>query len=904
MTQIKWVYNFDDGNSTMRNLLGGKGANLAEMTNLGLPIPSGFTITTEACVYYMENQTYPDMLNEQIIDELKIVEAKMEQELGNTDSPLLLSVRSGSRVSMPGMMDTVLNLGLNDKTVKGLAALTDNKRFALDSYRRLIQMFGTVVFSLDSEHFEDVLTEKRNEEKVKFDSEISVKGLEDVVDKFKAVFKKDTEMDFPQDPKIQLDYSIKAVFDSWNASRAITYRKIENIPDTWGTAVNVQCMAFGNMGDDSATGVTFSRSPVTGEKTLYGDFLVNAQGEDVVAGIRQTLPIAELETIMPEIYKEFVEISDGLEKHYKEMQDIEFTVQKGKLYILQTRNGKRTGAAGVKAAYDMVGEGLIDKEAAILRITPGDIENILFPRISWHTPQKKVEIDSKIIPVETIGKGLAASPGAATGKVVFDSDETVALASEGESIILVRHETTPEDVHGMYASRGVVTATGGLTSHAAVVARQMGRPCIVDTDSQSIMRVDIKNKTIRSGDVIIREGDFITMDGFSGKIYKGELPTEKLSELPSELSKILNWADSFAKLEVRANADSPIDNKRAFEYGAIGVGLCRTEHMFFDEGRLPIMQKMILADNKEERISFLNILFEFQEEDFYEIFKSAEGKPITIRLIDPPLHEFLPKEIDLVTEMFEMRLEAKDELSEAQQKELQTKERLLVRVQEINEMNPMLGIRGCRLGILFPEIVEMQAKAIFTAAARCENKGYDVHPEVMVPLVGFENEFLAVRKVIDRVADEVFSDTGIIVDYLVGTMIEVPRAALTAGEIASGDKGAEFFSFGTNDLHQMTLAFSRDDAGKFIAHYLENKIMDSDPFETIDQAGTGKLMQLAVKEGREAKPGIKIGICGEQGGDPASIDFCHRLGLDYVSCSPFRIPIARLAAAQIALKDK
>lgn len=551
----------------------------------------------------------------------------------------------------------------------------------------------------------------------------------------------------------------------------------------------------------------------------------------------------------------------------------------------------------------MVGEGLIDKEAAILRITPGDIENILFPRISWHTPQKNVEIDSKIIPVETIGKGLAASPGAATGKVIFDSDETVALASEGESIILVRHETTPEDVHGMYASRGVVTATGGLTSHAAVVARQMGRPCIVDTDSQSIMRVDLKKKIIRSGDVIIREGDFITMDGFSGKIYKGELPTEKLSELPSELSKILNWADTYSKLEVRANADSPADNKRAFEYGAIGVGLCRTEHMFFDEGRLPIMQKMILADNKEERISFLNILFEFQEEDFYEIFKSAEGKPITIRLIDPPLHEFLPKELDLVTEMFEMRLEANDELSEDQQKELQTKERLLVRVQEINEMNPMLGIRGCRLAILFPEIVEMQAKAIFTAAARCENKGYDVHPEVMVPLVGFDTEFLEIRKVIDRVAEEVFSETGIIVDYLVGTMIEVPRAALTAGEIASGDKGAEFFSFGTNDLHQMTLAFSRDDAGKFIAHYLENKIMDSDPFETIDQAGTGKLMQLAVKEGREAKPGIKIGICGEQGGDPASIEFCHKLGLDYVSCSPFRIPIARLASAQAALKE-
>ncbi|MHA1911290.1 MAG: pyruvate, phosphate dikinase, partial [Candidatus Kariarchaeaceae archaeon] len=613
MTQIKWVYNFDDGNTTMRNLLGGKGANLAEMTNLGLPIPSGFTITTEACVYYMENQTYPDMLNEQILNELKTIETKMEQGLGSVDNPLLLSVRSGARVSMPGMMDTVLNLGLNDETVKGLAVLTNNKRFALDSYRRLIQMFGIVVFSLDSEHFEDVLTEKRNEEKVKFDSEISVEGLEDVVTKFKEVFKKVTGMDFPQDPKSQLDYSIKAVFGSWNAPRAITYREIENIPDTWGTAVNVQCMAFGNMGEDCATGVTFSRSPVTGEKILYGDFLVNAQGEDVVAGIRQTQPIAKLELVMPEIYKEFIEISNGLEEHFKEMQDIEFTVQKGKLYILQTRNGKRTGAAAVKAAYDMVGEGLIDKETAILRITPKDIENILFPRISWHTPQKSVEIDAKIIAVENIGKGLAASPGAATGKVIFDANKTVELASEGESIILVRHETTPEDVHGMHASRGVVTATGGLTSHAAVVARQMGRPCIVDTDSQSIMRVDLKTKTIRSGDIIIREGDFITMDGFSGKIYKDELPTEKLSELPSELSKILSWADSFAKLDVRANADSPIDNKRAFEYGAIGVGLCRTEHMFFDEGRLPIMQKMILADKKEERVSFLNILVEFQE---------------------------------------------------------------------------------------------------------------------------------------------------------------------------------------------------------------------------------------------------------------------------------------------------
>jgi pyruvate,orthophosphate dikinase len=904
MTQIKWVYNFNDGNTTMRNLLGGKGANLAEMTNLGLPIPNGFTITTEACVYYMENQAYPNGLTDQIHDELKKVEVKMGQVLGDTANPLLLSVRSGARVSMPGMMDTVLNLGLNDETVKGLSILTGNKRFALDSYRRLIQMFGTVVFSIDSEHFENVLTEKRKEEEIKFDNDMSVEGLEDVVFKFKEVFKENAKIDFPQDPKSQLDYSIKAVFDSWNAPRAIVYREIENISDQWGTAVNVQCMAFGNMGDDCATGVTFSRSPVTGEKAIYGDFLINAQGEDVVAGIRQTQPIAELKKIMPEIYNEFVEISEKLEKYFKEIQDIEFTVQTGKLYILQTRNGKRTGAAAVKTAYDMVKEGLIDKKTAILRITPRDIENILFPRISWHTPQKSVESDSKIIAVEVIGKGLAASPGAATGKVIFDPDKTVELAAEGESIILVRHETTPEDVHGMHASRGVITATGGLTSHAAVVARQMGRPCIVDTDSQSLMRVNIKNKTIRSGDIVIKEGDFITMDGFTGIIYKDELPTEKLSELPSELSKILDWADTFAKLKVRANADSPIDNKRAFEYGAIGVGLCRTEHMFFDEGRLPIMQKMILADNKEERISFLNILFEFQEEDFYNIFKSAEGKPITIRLIDPPLHEFLPKEIDLVKEMYEIRLEAKDELNDDQKKELQAKERLLVRVQEINEVNPMLGIRGCRLAILFPEIVEMQSKAIFTAASRCKNKGIDVHPEVMVPLVGFDNEFLEIRKVIDRVAEEVFSETETEVDYLVGTMIEVPRAALTAGDIASGEKGAEFFSFGTNDLHQMTLAFSRDDAGKFISHYLETKIMDSDPFETIDQVGTGKLMKLAVKEGREEKPDIKIGICGEQGGDPASIEFCHKIGLDYVSCSPFRIPIARLAVAQVTIKEK
>ncbi|RMF05881.1 pyruvate, phosphate dikinase [Candidatus Woesearchaeota archaeon] len=881
----KFVYFFGDkgaeGNASMKDLLGGKGANLAEMSSLGVPVPPGFTISTEACALYQKDKKTLDKIWGEVLNNLSRLEKVTGKKFGSESenpAPLLVSVRSGAAISMPGMMDTILNVGLNDSTVQVLASLTQNRRFAYDAYRRLIQMFGDVVMGVEHALFENILEQARETRGVEYDYQLLPEDLELVISKYKELVKKETGKEFPQDVMVQLRMAVEAVFNSWNNERAIAYRKIHNITGLKGTAVNVQSMVFGNMGDDSGTGVCFTRSPSTGENKFYGEFLVNAQGEDVVAGIRTPEPVEKLKEKMPLIYEELVSIARKLESHFRDMQDIEFTIENGKLFILQSRTGKRTAAAALKIAIDMVNEELISKEEAVLRVQPEQLDQLL------HKQFDRVALEK----ARALARGLPASPGAAVGRIVFDAETAVEKAKEGEKVILVRTETSPEDISGMSAASGILTSRGGMTSHAAVVARGMGKCCVAGCQDAAINEDE---KTLKfSSDPegrVFKEGDFLSIDGSTGRVYEGELPTVD-PELTGDFKTLMEWADSFRRLNVRTNADTPHDSKRAVEFGAEGIGLCRTEHMFFEGKRIVAVREMILAETPEEREKALNKILPFQRDDFVGIFMAMEDRPVTIRLLDPPLHEFLPS--------------TEHEIKEVASEMNVSEQKLRSKVEALKEFNPMLGHRGCRLGITFPEITRMQSRAIFEAALIASEKlGRQVKPEIMVPLVGNVNEFVNQKKVIDETADAVFREKGKSIPYLVGTMIEVPRAALTADEIA---QEAEFFSFGTNDLTQMTMGFSRDDAGKFLPHYIESGILHADPFATLDTNGVGKLVEMGVKLGRKSRPNLKVGICGEHGGDPASIEFCHKAGLDYVSCSPFRVPIARLAAAQAALKEK
>lgn len=879
----KLVYFFGggkaEGTGTMKDSLGGKGAGLAEMTNIGIPVPPGFTITTEGCIYYYKNnKQYPEGLQEQIDENLKKLEEIMGKKLGNHHDPFLVSVRSGAKVSMPGMMDTVLNLGLNNETVKGLAIKTNNERFAHDAYRRFIQMFSNVVLGVSHSDFEFILNEVKQDEGVTLDTELSTEALRNVVARYLRMLREVERIDFPQDPRQQLKMAIDAVFESWDSPRAVTYRKLYDIPDDLGTAVNIQSMVFGNMGEDCATGVAFTRNPSTGEKIFYGEYLTNAQGEDVVAGIRTPRPIAYLNDEMPEAYGQLTDIYKTLENHYKDMQDIEFTIENQKLYLLQTRTGKRTAASAIKVAVDMVEEGLITKEQAILRVDPSQLDQLLHPHID---PKAKIEI---------IATGLNASPGAVSGSVVFSADDACVWATKGKKVLLVRKETSPDDIHGMAVAVGILTAHGGMTSHAAVVARGMGKSCVAGCEA---LKVDEENKRFTVGDIVISEGDIITIDGSSGRVILGKAPTIE-AEMTAECVKLLGWADEIRKLRVRTNADDPAASRKAREFGAEGIGLCRTEHMFFAEDRLPIMQEMILAENGGERRKALAKLLPMQQGDFYEMFKAMEGLPVTIRLLDPPLHEFLPKYEDLLVEITKLEITGEDK------KELLEKKKLFHKVEHLREINPMLGLRGCRLGISYPEITEMQARAILQAACDLTKEGIQVFPEIMVPLVSTVTELKVQKELIQQTAEEVFEERGIRVEYLIGTMIELPRAALVADKIA---KEAQFFSFGTNDLTQTTFGFSRDDAeGKFLDRYVETGIVEKNPFEVLDREGVGELVRIGTQKGRSVKPDLKVGVCGEHGGNPSSIEFCHMVGLNYVSCSPYRVPIARLAAAQAALR--
>ncbi|WML31093.1 pyruvate, phosphate dikinase [Neobacillus sp. OS1-32] len=877
----KFVYLFHEGNGNMRDLLGGKGANLAEMTRIGLPVPFGFTITTQACnAYYESGKTIPNLVEKQTIEALTVLEEKMGKKLGDPQNPLLVSVRSGSVFSMPGMMDTILNLGMNDETVVGVAKLTNNPRFAYDSYRRFIQMFSNVVLEIDTFFFEQLLEDTREQKGYSVDPEMTAEDWQEIIAGYKEIVKKHTRKDFPQDPKEQLFLAINAVFNSWNNQRAIVYRRLNKIPDHLGTAVNVQSMVFGNMGDDSGTGVAFTRNPSTGEPVLYGEYLINAQGEDVVAGIRTPQPIATLKEEMPGVYQQFADTCHRLEQHYQEMQDIEFTVERGKLFILQTRNGKRTAQAAIRIAVDMEKEGIIDKKTALLRVDPDQLNQLLHRRID----------DS--VPKTILAKGLPASPGAATGQVVFNADEAEQLGNEGRKVILVSPETTPDDIHGMVASQAILTSRGGMTSHAAVVARGMGKACICGCEA---LKIDMKGKFFTVGDTVVRHGDVITIDGSTGEIMLGEIPMID-PELSEEFQQLLTWADEERKFGVRANADTPEDAKKSFEFGAGGIGLCRTEHMFMDIKRIPIVQKMILAENFNERMEALEQLLPMQQGDFEGIFEAMQGYPVTIRLLDPPLHEFLPDKEELLVEVTKLQI------LEPQSDELKQKEQLLKKVRQLDEFNPMLGHRGCRLGMIYPEIYEMQAKAIFYAAAALAEKGMAVKPEIMIPLVGHVNELKQMRQLVIDAAAKVQEETGKQFEYTIGTMIEIPRAALTADKIA---EEADFFSFGTNDLTQTTFGYSRDDAeGKFLQAYIENKVLPENPFAVLDQEGVGKLVEMGVKLGRKTKPSLKTGICGEHGGEKSSIDFCYRAGLDYVSCSPYRVPLARLAAAQATIRHE
>jgi len=866
---MKYVYLFSEGNAGMKALLGGKGANLAEMTNLGLPVPQGFTITTEACIkYYDDNEVVSDDVVAQILETMGKLEVLAGKKFGDMDNPFLVSVRSGSRASMPGMMDTILNLGLNDVSVQGLAKLTSNDRFAYDSYRRFITMFADVVMDVPKHNFEKILEQVKEENGAVLDTDLTAENMKEVVKRFKALFLKEKGEEFPQDPKVQLLEAVKAVFRSWNNPRAIVYRRMNDIPSDWGTAVNVQAMVFGNMGNDCGTGVAFTRNPSTGENKLYGEFLMNAQGEDVVAGIRTPQPLDELKDTMPEIHAEFSRIAQKLETHYLDMQDMEFTIEKNRLYMLQTRNGKRTAAAALKVASDMVAEGLISKAEAVMKVDPKQLDALLHP-----TFQPKA-----LKAAQPIAKGLPASPGAATGQVFFTAEDAVEAAKAGQKAILVRLETSPEDIEGMYAAQGILTARGGMTSHAAVVARGMGKCCVAGCGE---IKIDEHNKVFIASGKSYKEGDFISLDGSTGAVYGEALPTQEAA-LTGDFATIMAWADEFRTLKVRANADTPRDAAQAIEFGAEGIGLCRTEHMFFEEDRIAAVREMIVARSEEQRRKALEKLLPVQKSDFKGIYQAMGERPVTIRLLDPPLHEFLPHD---------------DAAVDALAKEMgMTFADLKAVVDSLHEFNPMLGHRGCRLAVTYPEIAEMQTRAIMEAAIEVvKESGIKILPEIMIPLVGEVKELKYVKDVVVKTAEAVIAEYGIPFEYMVGTMIEVPRAALTADEIA---KEAEFFSFGTNDLTQMTFGFSRDDAGKFLEDYYGKKIFESDPFARVDQNGVGKLMKLSVELGRKVRPNIKLGICGEHGGDPSSVEFCHTIGLDYVSCSPFRVPIARLAAAQ------
>ena len=877
MAQDKYVYFFGggqtDGSAEMRSLLGGKGANLAEMTSLGIPVPPGFTISTEVGKLYHENSNqYPDGLDEQIDGNLRKLEAAMDAKFGDTENPLLVSVRSGAAVSMPGMMDTILNLGLNDDAVKGLTTKSGNERFAYDAYRRFVQMFGDVVLGVEHDAFEHLLEAKKAAKGITLDTELDANDLAELVYEFKALVKRETESDFPDEPRRQLDMARDAVFESSNNERAIIYRRLSNISEELGrTAVNVQAMVFGNMGETSGTGVAFTRNPSTGENSFYGEFLMNAQGEDVVAGIRTPLPIDELQQVMPEAYGQLTAIGDTLEAHYRDMQDVEFTIQDRRLYMLQTRSGKRTGAAAVRTAVEMVNEGLIDKATALTRIPPDDLEQLLHPMID---PTAEVE---------SIAKGLPASPGAAVGKVVFTADRAEELAAAGEKVILVRTETSPEDIGGMHAAEGILTARGGMTSHAAVVARGMGKCCVAGC---SEITVNEASKEFQAGERRLAEGDNITLNGSTGEVIEGAVKLIA-SELSGDFATLMEWADEFRKLGVRTNADTPSDSKTARGFGAEGIGLCRTEHMFFEGERIDAVREMILAKDEAGRKTALDKLLPYQREDFAGIFEAMDGYPVTIRTLDPPLHEFLPQ--------------TDEDFKELADKIGVPVETLYQQREALHEFNPMLGHRGCRLGIIYPEITEMQARAIFEAAVEVTKRGVKAIPEIMIPLVGHVQELALQREVVVDTAKKVFAETGTVVDYLVGTMIELPRAALTANEIA---QEAEFFSFGTNDLTQTTFGMSRDDAGKFLSDYVDDGILEHDPFQVLDQRGVGQLVQIGTNKGRETRPDLKVGICGEHGGEPSSVIFCHDSGLDYVSCSPFRVPVARLAAAQAAVAEE
>jgi pyruvate,orthophosphate dikinase len=873
----KQVYTFGggtaDGDRSMKELLGGKGANLAEMSTIGLPVPAGFTISTEACHYYStNNKEWPHTLKKQMKEGVQHIEKIMGTKLGDTEHPLLLSVRSGAAVSMPGMMDTVLNLGISDDTVEALARHTNNERFAYDSYRRFIDMFGNVVMGIPHEEFEDALENLKSDKGVEEDTELTTKDLKELVNRYKAVYRKGTGFMFPKDPYEQLEWAINAVFESWNSDRAEKYRRINHITGLLGTAVNVQAMVYGNMGDDSATGVCFTRNPSTGENKLYGEFLINAQGEDVVAGIRTPKDIIELKDLMPDDYDELSNWGLTLEKHYGNMQDIEFTIQKGKLYILQTRNGKRTGHAAIKIATDMVEEGLISpKQAVKNHVEPTHLDQLLHPQID----------NDSVDPKSVLGVGLPASPGAAVGKVVFFSEDAEEANASGDPVILVRIETSPEDVGGMSAAEGILTSRGGMTSHAAVVARGWGKPCVAGCGD---IIIDYEDRSFTNGKVTIHEGDWISIDGARGTVINGQKDVVK-PELDDDYQKFMTWVDQFRDMQVRTNADSPADATRAREFGAQGIGLCRTEHMFFGEERIRAIRKMIVSNTIEDRKDALAALLPYQKNDFKEIFKAMEGFPVTIRLLDPPLHEFLPEDSEEIEQV------AND---------LGIKPLIFAQtVRALREFNPMLGHRGCRLGITYPEITAMQTRAILEAALELKHEGVSVVPEIMIPLVGTPQEFRAQKWVIDETAATVFEETDDSVEYLVGTMIEIPRAALVADQIA---KDAEFFSFGTNDLTQMTFGYSRDDAGKFLGEYLRDGILQEDPFQVLDIEGVGQLVELATQKGRKQKPDLKIGICGEHGGEPQSVSFCYEQGLNYVSCSPFRVPVARLAAAQAALR--
>lgn len=872
----KYVYLFSEGNATMRNLLGGKGANLAEMTGLGLPVPRGFTVTTEACTrYYQDGKVIAPEIEAEIYETLTKVEAIVGKKFGDPANPFLVSVRSGARASMPGMMDTILNLGLNDTVVEGLAKLTGNPRFAYDSYRRFIQMFSDVVMEVEKSKFEKILDTVKEENGAQYDTDLTADNLKEVVKRYKELYQQEKGEPFPQEPKVQLLEAIKAVFRSWDNPRAIVYRRLNDIPSDWGTAVNVQEMVYGNMGNDSGTGVAFTRNPSTGEKKLYGEFLMNAQGEDVVAGIRTPQSIEQLREVMPEVYNQFAKIAETLEKHYRDMQDMEFTIERGKLFMLQTRNGKRTAAAALKIAVDLVSEGMVTKAEAITKVDPKQLDALLHPTFE----------PKALKAAKPIAKGLPASPGAATGKIYFEAEQAVAAAKNGEkNLILVRLETSPEDIEGMHVSKGILTGRGGMTSHAAVVARGMGTCCVAGCNEIQINEAE--KYFIDKNGKKYREGDWISLDGSTGNVYGEQLPTVA-PEMTGDFATLMGWADELRTLKVRANADTPKDAAVALKFGAEGIGLCRTEHMFFEPDRIPAMREMIVARTEEQRRKALEKLLPMQRSDFEGIFTAMKGNPVTIRLLDPPLHEFLPQtDEDIAALAKEMGLGF---------------EELKGIIAGLHEFNPMMGHRGCRLAVTYPEIAEMQTRAIIEAAINVNQKGMKVVPEIMIPLVGEVKELKYVKEVIVKTADAVIKKAGVTLDYKVGTMIEIPRAALTADEIA---KEAEFFSFGTNDLTQMTFGFSRDDAGKFLEEYYNKKIYESDPFARLDQTGVGRLVEMAVKLGKQTRPDIKLGICGEHGGDPSSVEFCHRVGLSYVSCSPFRVPIARLAAAQAAVKKE